>query len=293
HTNGCISLRNPDCDWSNNVAYRGSFEIVRWRTVKSVARSVGIIGGFLWAAAPMAADLLVVVNKVDGTLSFLDAKTGAPRGTVAVGKTPHEVELLADGRTAAVSNYGTQAEPGSSLTLVAIDARAAKGSIDLGPATRPHGLRALRDGRLLVTAEGTKELLIVDPAAGRVAARIPTNRDTSHMVVPPPDRTRPYGPNIGSGSVTAVELAATKVLQDVPTGKGAEGIDIRPDGREVWVTNRGNDTVSIIDAKSLEMVATLKAAEFPIRTKFTPDGRRALVSCARSGDVLVFDVAAR
>ena len=241
----------------------------------------------------MAADVLMVVNKSDDTVSFLDAKTGALQGTVAIGKAPHEVELLADGRTAAVSNYGTQAEPGSSLTLIAVDARAAKGSVDVGSGTRPHGLRALRDGRLLATAEGTKELLIVDPGAGVVVARIPTNRETSHMVVAAPDGTRAYVANIGSGSVTAVDLAARKVLQDVPTGKGAEGIDISPSGREVWVTNRGNDTVSVIDARSLEIVATLKAAEFPIRIKFTPDGKRALVSCARSGDVLVFDVTGR
>ena len=261
--------------------------------MKPLSLQISLVGGLLWTATSMAADLLMVVNKSDDTVSFLDAKTGALQGTVGVGKAPHEVELLADGRTAAVSNYGTQAEPGSSLTLIAVDARAAKGSVDVGSGTRPHGLRALRDGRLLATAEGTKELLIVDPGAGVVVARIPTNRETSHMVVAAPDGTRAYVANIGSGSVTAVDLAARKVLQDVPTGKGAEGIDISPSGREVWVTNRGNDTVSVIDARSLEIVATLKAAEFPIRIKFTPDGKRALVSCARSGDVLVFDVTGR
>jgi len=36
-------------------------------------------------------------------------------------------------------------------------------------------------------------------------------------------------------------------------------------------------------------VATLEAKGFPIRVKITPDGRHALVSNARSGDVAVFD----
>jgi len=261
--------------------------------VKTLALRISLVGGLLCNLTSRAADVLMVVNKSDDTVSFLDAKTGAQRGSVAVGKGPHEVELLADGRTAAVSNYGTQAEPGSSLSLIAVDTRAAKPSIDLGHGTRPHGLRSLKDGRLLVTAEGTQELLIVDPGVGRVIDRIPTNRETSHMVAAAPDGTRAYVANIGSGSLTAVDLVGKKVLRDVPTGKGAEGIDISPSGREVWVTNRGSDTVSIIDAKSLETTATLKAAEFPIRIKFTPDGKRALVSCARSGDVLVFDVGAR
>jgi DNA-binding beta-propeller fold protein YncE len=37
----------------------------------------------------------------------------------------------------------------------------------------------------------------------------------------------------------------------------------------------------------------LPCAKFPIRLKFTPDSARALVSCAQSGDVAVFDVATR
>jgi YVTN family beta-propeller protein len=93
--------------------------------------------------------------------------------------------------------------------------------------------------------------------------------------------------------VTVVDLAEGKVVKDVPTGEGAEGIAITPDGREVWVTNRGADTVSVLDTKTLVIAATLKVPQFPIRVKLTPDGKRALVSCARSGDVAVFDAATR
>src|SRR5262249_22477963 len=131
------------------------------------------------------------------------------------------------------------------------------------------------------------------PKARKVASRIATERDTSHMVVASRDGRRAYVANIGSGSVTAIDLAAAKVLKDIPTGKGAEGIDISPDDREVWVTNRAADTISIVDTRSLAVSATLKAEQFPIRVKITPDGKRALVSCARSGDVVVFDTQGR
>jgi YVTN family beta-propeller protein len=203
------------------------------------------------------------------------------------------VEVLADGQTAAASNYGSREEAGHTVTLIDIDQGAVLGTIELGEGTRPHGLKALRDGRLLVTAEGAKQLLVVDPKARRVTARIPTDQDVSHMVVALPDGSRAYVANIGSGSVTAIDLAHAKVIRDISTGKGAEGIDLTPDGREVWVTNRGEDTVSILDAKSLAVAATLKVPQFPIRVKIAPDGKRALVSCARSGDVAVFDVLKR
>jgi YVTN family beta-propeller protein len=254
--------------------------------------SVGAVS-ILLAAAIAGADSLIVLNKSDHTASLFDAATGKPTATVAVGKGPHEVEVLAGGKTAAVSNYGGRGEPGRSLTIIDLEKGAARDTIDLGENTRPHGLEALADGRLLVTAEGTKELLLVDPSSRRVVLRVPTGSEVSHMVVATPDGSRAFVANIGSGSVTAVDLAAGKVLKQIPTGAGAEGIDITPDGRQVWVTNREADSVSILDAKSLAVLATLKAPQFPIRVKLTPDGKRALVSCARSGDVAVFDVTSR
>ena len=256
-------------------------------------RAVAVLAGVLFVAAASAADVLIILNKSDNTASLLDAKTGAAKATVPVGKGPHEVEVLADGRTAAVSNYGTREDGGRSLTLIDIEKGAAAGTVELPEGARPHGLRALADGRLLVTAEGIKELLVVDPKARKVTARIKTDQEVSHMVAAAPEGKTAFVANIGSGSVTVVDVAAGKAIKNISTGQGAEGIAITPDGREVWVVNRGADTVSVINAKTFEVAATISAAKFPIRVKITPDGKRALVSCAQSGDVAVFDTASR
>jgi len=253
----------------------------------------GLILATRFASTLSAADLLIVLNKSDGTASILDAKTGVARATVPVGKTPHEAEVLADGMTVAVSNYGTREEAGRTITFVDVDKNSAAGTVALPEGARPHGLRALSDGRLLVTAEGLKELFIVDPKARRVVTRIPTAQETSHMVVASADGKRAYVANIGSGSVTVVDLSAGKVVKSIPTGEGAEGIAMTPNGGEVWIANRGADTVSILDTKTLGVSASLKVPQFPIRVKITPDGKRALVSCARSGDVAVIDVSSR
>ena len=242
------------------------------------------------AAVP---DLLVVVNKSDDSVTILDRKTGARRATVAVGRGPHEVEVLADRKTAAVSNYGRPGEPGGTVTLVDLDAGRAVGTIDVGEESKPHGLDALADGRLLVTAEGTRELLVVDPAARKVTARIPTRRLVSHMVVGSRDGSRAFVASIGSGTVSAADLAGRRIAKELATGAGAEGIDRTPDGREVWVTNREADTVSVVGSADLTVLATIASPKFPIRVKVTPDGKRALVSCAESGDVAVFDVPSR
>ncbi len=238
-------------------------------------------------------DVLLVVNKSDNTVSIVDASTGKVRFTAPGENGPHEVEVLADGKMAAVSNYGKSGNPGHLVLLIDLATGKVVSRVDLGAGSRPHGLKALRDGRLLVTAEGKKELVVVDPLAAKVMQRIPTASDVSHMVAASPDGRRAYVASLGSGGVTVIDLRPGKVVAQIQTGKGAEGLDVTPDGREIWVANREANTITVIDAALLQVVFTIRAPEFPIRVKFTPDGRRAVVAYTGSGDVAVYDVATR
>ncbi|HWZ84659.1 MAG TPA: cytochrome D1 domain-containing protein [Thermoanaerobaculia bacterium] len=244
-------------------------------------------------SAKASGDNLLVVNKTDNTVSILDAATGKLRASVPVEAGPHEVEVLRDGQVAAVSSYGTRAAPGRTVTLIDLSTAKAVSQIDIGEGSRPHGMKALPDGRLLVTAEGKRELVVVDPNAARVTARFPTGHDLSHLVAAAPDGRRAYVTSLSPGSLTVLDLVSGKIVKDIPTGKGAEGLDVTPDGREVWVTNREANTISVIDVKTLAAVFTIQASEFPIRVKITPDGRRAVATFTGTGDVRVYDTATR
>jgi hypothetical protein len=79
----------------------------------------------LLSAPASGADLLIVVNKSEDTVSILDAKTGVVRGSHRVGQGPHEAELLADGHTAAISNYGNRTESCARSGDIAVVAGAA------------------------------------------------------------------------------------------------------------------------------------------------------------------------
>ena len=237
-------------------------------------------------------DQLLVVNKTDDSVSILDAASGKVRATVAVDPGPHEVEVL-DAHTAAVSSYGRKDQPGRFVSLIDIAAGKVTSKIDIGEGSKPHGLKSLRDGRLLVTAEGRKELVVVDPREGKVLARYPTGRELSHLVTASPDGRRAYVTSLRPGSVTVIDLQTGKVVKDVPTGKGAEGLDATPDGREVWVANREANTITVIDVGMLAPVFTIRASEFPIRVKIAPDGRTAIATFTGSGDVRVYETATR
>ena len=158
-------------------------------------------------------------------------------------------------------------------------------------ATSPQGRRERRGNEVAVTTEGSKTLLIVDVAAGKVTTAIETDQNGSHMVALAPTHDRAFVANIGSGSVSVIDLKTKQRVANIPSGAGTEGIDVSPDQREVWATNRGGNTVSIIDVASSKIVATVDSKSFPIRAKFTDDGKHVLVSNAQSGDVAVFDAA--
>jgi YVTN family beta-propeller protein len=237
---------------------------------------------------------LIVLNKSDDSATLLDAMTGDRLIELPTGHAPHEVAVSPDGRTAVVSNYGDQVEPGHTLTVIDVPDCKVAATIDLGEHTRPHGLQFRRDGeQLVVTTEGSGSIVLVDVPSRRVLRAVRTHEEISHMVVLAPDGPRAYVSNIASGSVSVVDVERGTRVATIPTGAGAEGIDITPDGREVWVGNRAADTISIIDTGSLEEVAELACPGFPIRVRFSPDGSRALVSCAKAGTVTVFDVAGR
>lgn len=236
---------------------------------------------------------LIVLNKSDNTVSLINVATKTVVATIPTGAGPHEVAVSPNGKIAVIANYGTQQAPGSSLTVIDVAGKKTLKTIDLGEYRRPHGIEWLRGNEIVVTAEGNKALLIVDIESGKVAAAVTTDQNVSHMVVLARRSNKAFVANIGSGSVTVIDLKTRKKISDLTTGAGAEGIDISPGEREVWVTNRAANTISIIDVISLNVLATLESKDFPIRVKFAPGGRFVLVSNARSGDVAVFDAVTR
>ena len=80
----------------------------------------------------------------------------------------------------------------------------------------------------------------------------------------------------------------------VRVGNGSEGFDVSPDGKEIWVANAGDGTVSIIEVASKQVTQTVAAdVGGANRLKFTPVGKLALISSLRGSDVTVIDTATR
>ena len=62
----------------------------------------------------------------------------------------------------------------------------------------------------------------------------------------------------------------------------------------MWTANAQDGTLSIIDLRSKKVTATLDAKIIGSnRLKFTPDGKRVLITSLRGGDLVIYDAASR
>lgn len=245
--------------------------------------------------APLAQPAtLLVLNKEDATLSFIDPATGKASATIATGAGPHEVEVTADHRTAVVSNYGAQVA-GRSLSIVDIASRKERQRVELDGLVRPHGL-APAGQAMYFTAEDSQQVGRLDVASGRVDWRFPTAQQRTHMVVASRDGGTIFTTNMQSNSVSVIEgVKGSDAKQTLITvGAGPEGVDISPDGRQLWVANSGDGSVSMVDVATRKVVGTIDVgSRRSNRLKFTPDGQRALVSDLTAGELIVIDVRSR
>jgi YVTN family beta-propeller protein len=238
--------------------------------------------------------VLIVSHKTDNTVHFINRKTGETIQVLETGLEPHEVEVSDDGAFAVVCNYGNREVAGNTLTVYDVKTKSHLKTINLGEHTRPHGMQWIKGTKkLLVTAESTNNLLVVDVEKGEVVKVLGTEQPVSHMVAASKDFSVAFVPSIRTGNVTVIDLLNDSIIGQKYSGKGAEGAAVSPNGEELWVTNRSDNTLTIFDTKSFEVIQTVVCGDFPIRIKFTPDGSKVLVSNAQSAEVAVFDANAK
>ncbi|HEY8782832.1 MAG TPA: YncE family protein [Mucilaginibacter sp.] len=257
------------------------------------------------AAQATPARSLLALSKTDHILAIIDPVTLKVIARVPVGPDPHEVVASSDGKTAYVSIYGG----GSLHELNVIDLIAQKPlpTIDTRPLIGPHGLTFV-GGKVWFTAEGAKAVGRYDPATGKFDWAMGTGQDRTHMIYVTNDGKKVYTTNVASGTVSILVDSLIKpgaspmgfappahmdwVQTVIPVSKGSEGFDVSPDGRELWTAASDDGTIAIIDLAAKKLTSTIDAKALGAnRLKFTPDGKRVLITSLRTGDLFIYDVA--
>ena len=235
-----------------------------------------------------AGPVLLVGNKGEDTLSFVDLGSGRELGRQPTGRMPHEIAISPDGKQAAVVAYGAK-----SIDIFDIASRSRLKTIDLAPNEGPHGIVWLADGRIIATTERSQSIAIVDPVAGTLSGSIKTDQQGTHMVAVTRDGSRAFTANIPAGTITAIDLKNGKKLRDLTVGGQPEGIALSQDEKVLWVGDLAGARVQAFDAQSLDKLGEVATGPVPIRVAASPDGKWIVTSNLGTGSLTVIDSATR
>ena len=236
---------------------------------------------FLSPALPLKAGVLVVAYMGESRVALVDSTTYQTLATLETGKDPHEVRVSPDKRHAYVA-------AGRSITAIDLKGRKVKATYELGSYSA-HDIRVSRDGRRLWAAcAGAQTILELDAETGKILKAYKTDQQGSWFVEITPDERKIYTPNLEGKSVSVIDRA-TGTVKIIRFENPVYGIDITPDGKQVWVS--GGD-LAVIDTATDEVIARVKAPEAETgRLRLTADGKKVVVALSKK--LAVFDAKTR
>lgn len=241
---------------------------------------------------------LLVLEKNDKSLAIVDPSTLKVLGRVPAGEDPHEVVASDDGRFAYISNYGAFQTPQHTISIADLSTQKALPAVDLGALRAPHGLEFV-NGKVYFTAEGSKVIGRYDPATRMVDWTLGIGQNRTHMLVVNRDESRIFTANVNSDAISILDRdksgdASGWIETSISVGKGPEGFDVSPDGKELWAANSHDGTVSVVELLNRKVVQTIDVqTKRANRVKFTPDGKLVLISDLETGDLVVLEAASR
>lgn len=248
---------------------------------------------------------VLVVNSGEASLSVLDLATHAERGRIAVLREPHHVMLTPDGRelllgdtvanemlvldpaSFAIKRRMTMADPyqlgfspdGKYLVVNGL----ARAQVDVYDGktyalvkrfalkSMPSHMAFSPDASMLyVTLQGTDMLAAIDLRHLQVLWTQKVGRTPAGVMW---SNGRLLVANMGSDDISVVDPGTGDVLQKVRTGRGAHQIFPSPDGKLIYVNNRVDSTIVVLDAGTLAQVRSYHVPGGPDDLIFTPDGQ--------------------
>ncbi|MGH1572266.1 YncE family protein [Methylobacterium sp. P31] len=216
---------------------------------------VPLPGGPLGVAADPRGGTVYVADWYGHRLFVLTERNGTlvADGEIAVGASPSGIAVSPDGATLYVAN-----READTISVVDVAARRETKVIPVGQ--HPFGITLdAASGRVYTANVTSDDVSVIDLAAGREIGRVPTGRRPYVIALA---QGRGFVTDQYAGSVTAFDLATLKPIADVDVGDHPEGIAAGGDGR-LYVANWGDNTLSVLDAHSLKIMATIPTGNGP------------------------------
>jgi DNA-binding beta-propeller fold protein YncE len=245
-------------------------------------------------ASLAAQTLAVAVNDQNRVLLF-DTRAYDSIASVPVGPAPHEIAEAPDGRHLYVGNTGSSGgSERRTVTRIDVAQPARTSVIEVADCAGLHDLRVSRSGRLLwIACARTPAVAEIHLASGKVRRQWPITLDGGWMLAGSRDERRIFVAHLEGQAVSVIDRRRDTVVTVAGPGRQI-GIEVTPDGREVWVTAADSGKVMVLEAAGGRRLATFTSGgEGPARVRFTPDGRLAVIPHDVSSTLTLIEVASR
>jgi len=189
---------------------------------------------------------LWVTNDLGNTLTPISAKTGKPGDSVAVDD-PYNLYFTADGTRAIVVAEALRRLDFRDATTMKL-----KHSLSVPDCKGVDHMDYTRDGKLaLVSCEFAGRMISIDVQKEKVLG----STDLAPMAMPQdvklsPDGKRFYIADMASNGVWVVSAKTFKKIGFIATGKGTHGLYPSRDSRLLYVSNRGEGSITVISFKT-------------------------------------------
>jgi YVTN family beta-propeller protein len=232
-------------------------------------------------------DVLWVNSSGSNTLTKIDPATGQVVETIEVDD-PYNLYFTPDGRHAVV-----MAERLRRIDFRDPQTMELRKSVST-PCKGVNHADFSRDGRFFVAScEFSGDLLKVDTLAQEVVQTLALPAGSKPQDV----RLAPAGDvfyiaDVNRGGVVVLDADTFTVTGFIPTGTGAHGLHLSRDSREMYVTNRGAGSVSVVDLQTRTVRTTyaLPKGASPDMGNLTGDGRTLWLSSRYGSDIYALDV---
>jgi len=242
---------------------------------------------------------LIVIDKIGRHVRFLDPANFKEISNLDVGIAPHDLAISPDHKFAYITVYGDgvygrNPHPGHTIAVVDLASRKVVGTIDVSPNKAPHGIQIDDAGKIYVTCDLSRKLLVIDPNAHAIEAAIDTE-GTGHWSAVLPDASKAYVANKNDKPfVSVIDLKKRAIVARIPAPNGTEGIAVSPDGQHVVAADHSEPKILMIDTSTDKVALTIPLqgnSKASLKPRFSLDGSKLLVCNTTERLVNVLDAA--
>jgi YVTN family beta-propeller protein len=231
------------------------------------------------AAGPKA----YVGNFKDNTISVIDLELKRVTTSIPIPPGPHGIVITPDNRWVYVASDGTS-------TVSVIDTATDKLVENIEVGKNPHGVAVTPDGKfVLVGVYDTDSVALIDTASRKVVGSVPVGKP-HNIAVHPNGATAYVGSQTpGKFSLTIIDLARRTVKENVPLGKTPRGLEFGPNGKHLYITQAGVESVVVVDPSNNKIVTEIPVGVSPHYANFTTDGKRGLTAVQGPSVLAIFN----